>query len=590
MPNRGKGNLVPVIRQFYSKKGKPYLKRIWISQEEKEQLTQKIKNTADKYQKNGVYVKERVKLHTKIKSEIVNSCPKPAKGEKPTCILLLGGAASGKSTVVNKFLKPKYGDKFGTLNSDDIKDKIPEFKEFRNKNVEKAASGVHRESSDIAKSTFNTIINDKRNFIYDGVLGDSNKANNIIDVLKKKGYNIKLVGVNVDVDEALGRMESRAFGRQEKFGVSFGSGRFVPKKTLIEGHKGSVSTFEKIKGKVDSIELYDNNVPMGADPKKVIEDGKVLNKRLYNKFLQKKNYKEMLKSILEGFLSLGRDMFSQKIPLEDEQGNKLYNDLEIQKAIIDALSSKLSQLHDRYEMYSNDMDEDLDNLNKALSKGKFNEGVADNRKYIVKRYTEAIDDVLSDIMITKQEIIKAEKNYKQLLGEVGDFKYKKYMSKSLGRKRETMPQIDKEDLDSYLMHFSDKAKAKKIKVKASSLKPAQKDINEDKVMKMLFSKKLKGGDSYIISKDMYLMDGTHRWARQLEVDEDKEVTCYKINVKAKELLRRSNIMKITKNKDINDIKKAIETMEIAFNDGKISEEKFAEVLEIKNFLHEENLY
>lgn len=138
------------------------------------------------------------------------------------------------------------------------------------------------------------------------------------------------------------------------------------------------------------------------------------------------------------------------------------------------------------------------------------------------------------------------------------FLYKDY--DSLGRKRESMPQISSDDIDSWLMHFSKKAKVKKESKKLKDLKPSQCDFNDEKIISMLDSVDFDPSKrTYLVSKDGYIIDGHHSWACGLEIDNDCEVTCYVVNIKAKELLRRTNIMKISKKVDINDnaIKKSL---------------------------------
>ena len=229
-------NLIP-IKKLVNRGGKSYVTTVYVSpQEYKEHLKRNSDSSKKRHiNESGHYNPERVRLHKKIITNIVSSCPKPLPGEKPTAILLLGGAASGKSTVVNKFIKPKYGVNFGTLNVDDIKESIPEYKNFIHTDVILAANRVHEESSDIGYVAKDKIINQGRNFIFDAVLGNKEKAKELIDTLRNKGYNIKLVGVNVNAEDALNRAKLRALGNGDGKG---GSGRYVPDEILVKGHRG----------------------------------------------------------------------------------------------------------------------------------------------------------------------------------------------------------------------------------------------------------------------------------------------------------------------------------------------------------------
>lgn len=289
---RGKEGLVPVKKQIQPKKGQPFTRTVWMKPGEFEEHKSKTsQSTEDLHKKNGKWSKERAARHKKIIDEVVNNCPKPAPGEKPKAILLLGGAASGKSTVVDKYVKPKMGNQFGTVNVDDVKDEIPEYKQFIQEDIGTAASRVHEESSEIGKAITSKVVNEGRNLIYDAVLGNPEKAKKLIKSLKDKGYEVSLVGVNVDAEEALGRAASRAYGDVEQGGSKGGSGRMVPPGILLDGHRGSSETFEAIKGLVDNVSLYDNNVERGKDPIEVLTSPpeQVKDEALYRQFKEKAN-------------------------------------------------------------------------------------------------------------------------------------------------------------------------------------------------------------------------------------------------------------------------------------------------------------
>lgn len=129
-----------------------------------------------------------------------------------------------------------------------------------------------------------------------------------------------------------------------------------------------------------------------------------------------------------------------------------------------------------------------------------------------------------------------------------------YAKENLGRKRDTMPQI--EDFDKVLMHFSNAVNkgcgVNKVRKKLSSLKPAQNEINVEKVQKMYDDGYDWKSRKYLISKDNYIMDGHHAYALGLQLEPDSEVDCYRVNLKGQELLRRLNLMKASKNLDLND--------------------------------------
>lgn len=158
-----------------------------------------------------------------------------------------------------------------------------------------------------------------------------------------------------------------------------------------------------------------------------------------------------------------------------------------------------------------------------------------------------------------------------------EFQYTDKMKHSLGYARKDMPQVDADNVTDFVLHFNDKVGVKKVKRKLSSLKPSQSEMNDDKVYHFV-GQGIDGKNTknkYIISNDNYILDGHHRWAADLELSNDEdEVSCYKINLPAKELIKQANKLKMTKNVDIDDdtLKKALITIALAKAQGFLSED------------------
>ncbi|MCK9543947.1 MAG: zeta toxin family protein [Novosphingobium sp.] len=238
-------------------------------------------NTTDRYFRNNKWNIKRVKdVHYGILNDTFRGI-KPAKGT-PTCVIVMGGTASGKGTVTKPILEEimnSVGEKFAHLDVDDFKKKIPEYNKFKRLG---AANNVHEESSHLGKRARKFAISNKLNFVNDGTFSNMDKSLDMIKSLKNKGYNIKLINVSTDIDEAKIREKAR-FKR---------SGRKVGEDILEKSHIESVDVYNKIKDLVDEYSMYDNNV--GKDEKAILVDSHktgIVNEKLYKKFQDKRNYK-----------------------------------------------------------------------------------------------------------------------------------------------------------------------------------------------------------------------------------------------------------------------------------------------------------
>lgn len=233
--------------------------------------------TKDFYKRTGKYDKKRQQLHTDIIRGIVESASSPKDGEKPVAVLMGGGSASGKGTLRDSVVIPKYqkqGISLGIDDCDAIKEQMPEYALFQKQDIQSAALRVHEESMDIAMEALDELIKNNKNLIFDGTMKDINKYNPIVDKLRKAGYEIQIVGADLPVETAIARSNERAkvTGRKVKEGIIYGS------------NGGFAATYPELIGKVDKYTLYDNS---GDSPVLVQDETGIKRKDLYDKFVQK---------------------------------------------------------------------------------------------------------------------------------------------------------------------------------------------------------------------------------------------------------------------------------------------------------------
>ena len=159
-----------------------------------------------------------------------------AAGEKPLVIVMGGGGASGKGSVLKRLQEsgdvPSQG--FVHIDADSIKGVLPQYLDALELKDYRAAMIVHEESSEIANKMIARSVGERKNLILDRTMGDPDKGVRMIKNLQEEGYEVQIVGVTVDVSEALIRALERYYG----------SGRLPHVPSMVKAHKGFSEAFE----------------------------------------------------------------------------------------------------------------------------------------------------------------------------------------------------------------------------------------------------------------------------------------------------------------------------------------------------------
>lgn len=192
-----------------------------------------------------VFTPERAALHQKILDEtLAGHQPQ----ENPRYHMLGGGPAAGKSTMEDKF--PEIFENHATLNADDIKGKLPEYKA-------KGAAGAaftHEESSWVAKRIQEEAFNRRLNVTLDGTGDNGPKSvRKKIAAARSAGYSVHGYYVTAPTDAAVARAASRGAR----------TGRIVPEPVIRGTHRDVSRTFPEVLDDFDSAVLVDNS---GANP------------------------------------------------------------------------------------------------------------------------------------------------------------------------------------------------------------------------------------------------------------------------------------------------------------------------------------
>lgn len=232
-----------------------------------------IKETKAEHSIGGIYTKERTKLHNKIVNNFIKEAG--TSEAKPIAILTGGGTASGKSTMLRAIMPAMEsgGKKFAKIDSDKIKEAMPDYHTAKKANPRTAATTVHEESSDIANKLFDKAVNGKHNLVYDGTMSNPKKYLKMIDHLKANGYEVHAAVADVSIPEARRRSANRA--REE--------GRTVPDEILVGTHAGVPHTVKAIKDKVDRYDVYDTT----NSARRIASSDGVVDRERYAKFNRK---------------------------------------------------------------------------------------------------------------------------------------------------------------------------------------------------------------------------------------------------------------------------------------------------------------
>jgi len=163
------------------------------------------------------YTPERKAIHDKIIQEVFSKVKCIRKGTQPIAVFTGGSTASGKSTFLNKNAKYLLSDDVLHIDADDIRSKIPGYKGWN-------ANATHLETQDIVNELLETIGSGgcQYDIVYDGTMNKAKKYFSLIEKVKKLGYKVYIVFMEIPYGEA----KKRALSRYQR------TGRYVPMEVI----------------------------------------------------------------------------------------------------------------------------------------------------------------------------------------------------------------------------------------------------------------------------------------------------------------------------------------------------------------------
>ncbi len=209
---------------------------------------------------NVEFLPERERLHSKIVRDMLPADTIAAANERPVAVLLIGPPGSGKSSAGNPIIKG-LGVKFATVNNDEVKAALPEYKGWN-------AAMVHEESAQIVENrVMPKALRDRHNIIVDGVGASAGKMIRIAKEANEHGYDVHLVHVTIPTEKTVARAWRRF--AKSAFSNDAEPGRYVPIDYIAQDvDQKPTKTYELVRdsGHVVSWSSYSNDVQRGEKP------------------------------------------------------------------------------------------------------------------------------------------------------------------------------------------------------------------------------------------------------------------------------------------------------------------------------------
>jgi len=214
---------------------------------------------------------ERQLVHRDLVDDLYASAAEVPCEQKAVMAGGLGGA--GKSTVLERHAGVDRSQ-YLTINPDDIKEAMARrglIPEIEGLSPMEASDLVHAESSYVAKRLARRAMDDRKNIIWDITMSSTSSTEDRLNDLDQAGYSTKGMFVNIDIEEAVRRADTRhRLGHEDyRAGIGFG-GRYTPPEVIVaqaDPEWGSLNrrTFEHVKARFTEWARYDNSIT-GRDP------------------------------------------------------------------------------------------------------------------------------------------------------------------------------------------------------------------------------------------------------------------------------------------------------------------------------------
>jgi uncharacterized protein YjiS (DUF1127 family) len=220
----------------------------------------KTQTTKEQYASGEGYVDTRKWFHSQIVDAVAKDVGCIVR-EEPIAIILGGLPHSGKNTFISKYAKWLESPEIMKIDSCRIKSMLPEYEGWNNELI-------YEEAKDIifGYKGFNGLMQEiNKDCMHDvllcGWMKDKSEYQSQIKKLKKMGYKIHLVYLDIEVQEALNRRDER-FQTEVKC-------KYVPEKV----YKGQLSRSKKVFEDLYRMEEVDGHTMVDGMTMKIVKSG-----------------------------------------------------------------------------------------------------------------------------------------------------------------------------------------------------------------------------------------------------------------------------------------------------------------------------
>lgn len=339
---------------------------------------------------------KRFNLKTRQWEDIEGYNSKPAAGQKPKAVIVIGPPGAGKTSagvpLIKQTLNLDPSKNFVPVNADDAKGFLPEYAGWN-------AGHLHEESSDIVEEEgglYHRAMEGGHNMILDVTGANGKKMKEWTEHLATKGYDVHLIHVKFPGYKSASRVLNRYLQNPLNSNPDADEpGRYVPPEYAYASVDGKPDqTYEELKqhSAVQSWTQVSTDVPKGVQPQ-MLDQGKRPPAPVVG---SKEHYLQQAMSNLEKTSRTAKGVVDTSASAGKAEKMAVGSGEQAAKLANDNFRHVIGQLHDaKHESFANheDVMHFADTVNKTLGHGIMKEGVLERTDDSSKFPYTAVEDL-----------------------------------------------------------------------------------------------------------------------------------------------------------------------------------------------------